>query len=151
MTSRPEPTLLAQTGVALTAVVTVVLNMAIGWGWQFALGAGMAVLVFGELVGWASARVQAGGGTAIRAHAAQPNPLTRRELEVAQLAATGLSSKEIAQRLHIEASTVDRHLENIYPKLDVHTRVELANWIRDRGLDRNGDPRRDKMGSSPDS
>lgn len=143
--------LVARIGVASVAVVTVVVNVAIGWGWPFALAAGVAVLLVGEAAGWALARVP---GTEAQPAARPPtglNPLTRRELEVAQLAAEGRSTKEIAQRLHIEPSTVDRHLEHIYPKLEVHSRVELANWIRDRGLGRNGDPRRDKMGSSPDS
>lgn len=143
--------LVAQTGVAVVAVVTVVVNVAVGWGWPFALGAGLAVLVVGELAGWALARAARSEPAPAAASQRAYHPLTRRELEVAQLAAEGRSTKEIAQQLHIEASTVDRHLEHIYPKLEVHSRVELANWIRDRGLARNGDPHREKMGSSPDS
>ena len=143
--------LLAHTGVAFVAVVTVAVNLAVGWGWPFATGAGLAVLAVGELAGWALTGAPRGDAAPASAPLSGYQPLTRRELEVAQVAAEGRSSKEIAQELHIGASTVDRHLEHIYSKLEIHSRVELANWIRERGLARNGGPHREKMGSSPDS
>jgi DNA-binding CsgD family transcriptional regulator len=50
-------------------------------------------------------------------------PLTRREAEVLALVASGLTNEEIARRLQISAHTVARHLERVYPKLDVHNRA----------------------------
>lgn len=53
-------------------------------------------------------------------------PLTRREREVAVLAAEGLSSKEIAAQLFVSARTVENHLQAVYGKLGVTSRDELA-------------------------
>ena len=53
-------------------------------------------------------------------------PLTARELEVAQLLAQGLSNKEIAQRLAITLHTVKFHLNGILRKLGVSSRTEAV-------------------------
>lgn len=53
-------------------------------------------------------------------------PLTRREREVALLAAGGSTSREIAQRLVVSPRTVDNHLANVYRKLGLAGRHELA-------------------------
>ena len=53
-------------------------------------------------------------------------PLTRRELEIALLAAPGLSSKAVAERLSVSVRTVDNHLLRVYSKLGVSNRTELA-------------------------
>jgi DNA-binding CsgD family transcriptional regulator len=50
-------------------------------------------------------------------------PLTRRELEVLRLLATGLSYSEIAGRLRISPQTVGTHIKNVYRKLQVHSAV----------------------------
>jgi len=52
--------------------------------------------------------------------------LTPRELEVVSAVVDGDSNKEIAQRCHIEENTVKHHLTNIFNKLGVSTRLELA-------------------------
>lgn len=52
--------------------------------------------------------------------------LTRRESEVLELIALGLSNKEIASRLQFSVDAVRFHLKNIYPKLNVHSRTEAA-------------------------
>lgn len=52
--------------------------------------------------------------------------LTRREKEIAGLAAGGLSSKEIADRLFLSVRTVDSHLSRIFAKAGVRSRRELA-------------------------
>jgi DNA-binding NarL/FixJ family response regulator len=61
-------------------------------------------------------------------------PLSRREAEIAQLAAKGLASKEIADRLFLSVRTVSNHLQNVYTKLGVASRAELADaldtWAR---------------------
>jgi DNA-binding CsgD family transcriptional regulator len=61
-------------------------------------------------------------------------PLRRRELEVARMAARGLSNAEIAASLHISAATVKTHLRNIYERLDVHSRVALSRRLLEHGL-----------------
>ena len=53
--------------------------------------------------------------------------LTPRELEISRLAAAGLRSREIAVRLGIAPGTVKLHLHSVYSKLNITTRVELAN------------------------
>ena len=57
------------------------------------------------------------------------SPLTRREREIATLAAGGLSSKEIAARLFLSSRTVDNHLQSVYGKLGIGGRAELAATI----------------------
>ena len=49
--------------------------------------------------------------------------LTGREQEVLALVAEGLTNAEIGALLWISAGTVRRHLENVYAKLEVHTRT----------------------------
>lgn len=56
--------------------------------------------------------------------------LTKREREVAGLAAAGESSREIAAKLVLSVRTVDNHLQNIYSKLGVTSRDELARALR---------------------
>jgi DNA-binding CsgD family transcriptional regulator len=57
--------------------------------------------------------------------------LTTRQLEIAHLAATGLSSKSIAQRLGLSARTVDNHLQRVYQRLGVSSRDDLADALTD--------------------
>jgi len=65
---------------------------------------------------------------------------TPREMEVIQLAAEGLSNKQIGLALFISPRTVNFHLDNIYTKLGVNTRTEAAiyairhGWIRPLNL-----------------
>ena len=54
-----------------------------------------------------------------------PNELTTREREIVRCVARGLSNKQIAGTLMISLRTVSTHLENIYKKLNVHSRTEM--------------------------
>jgi DNA-binding CsgD family transcriptional regulator len=56
-------------------------------------------------------------------------PLTAREREVALLAANGMSSREIAERLVVSVRTVDNHLQSTYTKLGISGRGELADAL----------------------
>lgn len=56
-------------------------------------------------------------------------PLTKRELEVASLVATGLTNRQIAAQLFISVRTVEKHVDNILNKLDLSNRVQLAARI----------------------
>jgi len=57
--------------------------------------------------------------------------MTRRERQVIELIADGLSNKEIAQILHLSTYTVKSHVHNILEKLTMHTRVQIATYARD--------------------
>ncbi len=55
-------------------------------------------------------------------------PLTAREIEIVAHIVAGSSNARIADELHISEETVKRHLANIYPKLGVGNRLELAMY-----------------------
>ena len=55
--------------------------------------------------------------------------LSKREREVAQLVAKGLSNREIATRLYVSERTVDNHVHHILDKLGVDSRVQVATWL----------------------
>ncbi|MGW4395993.1 AAA family ATPase [Amycolatopsis nivea] len=59
--------------------------------------------------------------------------LTPHELSIAQLAAEGLTNREIGQRLYLSHRTVGTHLHRIFPKLGVSSRAELADAVRALG------------------
>jgi predicted ATPase/DNA-binding CsgD family transcriptional regulator/tetratricopeptide (TPR) repeat protein len=56
--------------------------------------------------------------------------LTRREREIAELVASGLSNREIAGRLFISKRTVDAHVDHIFGKLELSSRVQLTVLLR---------------------
>ena len=62
--------------------------------------------------------------------AAEGSPLSKRELQILHLIDRGLSNKQIAHQLGIEATTVKNHVHNIFDKLKVHRRGEAAACIR---------------------
>ncbi len=78
------------------------------------------------------------GTSGTRASAPRPAPLsvTRRELEILQLVADGLSNKEIGRRLSITEGTVKNHVHNALEKLHVANRVQAAAYIVRQGLGR---------------
>jgi DNA-binding NarL/FixJ family response regulator len=60
--------------------------------------------------------------------------LTRREMEVLQLVANGLSNIEISRRLFLSEATVKSHLVHVYTKLDVDSRTSAVAAAAVRGL-----------------
>ena len=58
--------------------------------------------------------------------------LTDREKEILDLLAIGLMNKEVAAKLFISTATVRTHVQNIYEKLQVNTRVEAVNMYLKR-------------------
>jgi non-specific serine/threonine protein kinase len=67
----------------------------------------------------------------------RPGPvpaLTRREKEVAALAARGLTNRDIAARLCLSVRTVEAHIDHILTKLGFRTRTQLAAWAHEEGL-----------------
>jgi DNA-binding NarL/FixJ family response regulator len=90
-------------------------------------------------------RPQAGLGPAlVRPGATEPNgktfdrvsqrmpiaPLTRREREVLALLGEGLGNKEMARLLSLRLNTVRTHLQNLFAKLRVHSRLEAVTLLR---------------------
>jgi predicted ATPase/DNA-binding CsgD family transcriptional regulator len=61
-----------------------------------------------------------------------PEPLTRREREIASCIADGLSNAEIAERLVLSKRTVEKHIANILAKLDLSNRVQIVRWVLDK-------------------
>ena len=60
--------------------------------------------------------------------------LTPRELEIVSAVVAGYSNKEIAEYFKISEDTVKHHLSNIFDKLGVSTRLELALFAVNKGL-----------------
>lgn len=62
----------------------------------------------------------------LRRRESNARTLTRRELEVLELLAEGMSNPEIAGRLHISINTVRNHVQNLLTKLGAHSRLEAV-------------------------
>ncbi|PZE90496.1 LuxR C-terminal-related transcriptional regulator [Curtobacterium sp. MCBD17_008] len=56
-------------------------------------------------------------------------PLTKREYEVAELAAQGYSNRRIADRLGLSVRTVDAHMSRVFAKWDIRARSELVELV----------------------
>lgn len=67
--------------------------------------------------------------THTKAERALWDTLTRREKEAARLIARGSTNQEAALHMQISPRTVDSYLRNVYSKLDVRSRTELANFV----------------------
>jgi class 3 adenylate cyclase/DNA-binding CsgD family transcriptional regulator len=78
-------------------------------------------------------RLGSAGRRAVAA-ALGPGSLTRRERDVARLAAQGLSAKEIAERLFVGERTVESHLGSVYAKLGVDSKLDLVRRAAELGL-----------------
>ena len=69
-----------------------------------------------------------------RAAAARSDGLSPRELEVLRLVATGKTNKDIAKQLFLSEKTVDRHVSNIFTKVNVASRAAATAYAYQRGL-----------------
>jgi DNA-binding CsgD family transcriptional regulator len=74
-----------------------------------------------------------------RPHA--PAQLTETERRVAELAASGLSNRRIAERAFLAPKTVDNVLGRVYQKLDIHSRAELGGQMAAGAVDDTDEPR----------
>src|SRR6266516_5846030 len=90
---------------------------------------GLAGLVLGEFRRLAATPVTAGQ--------ARPH-LTDREAQILRMVATGLSYRQIAERLVLSHRTVQNHVQNTLSKLHLHNRVELTRYAIEHGLDSGG-------------
>jgi LuxR family transcriptional regulator, maltose regulon positive regulatory protein len=82
----------------------------------------------------AATRPVAGGGVSLLAANQLVEPLSEREVEVLQLIAAGMSNQEIADALVVALSTVKKHINNIYGKLDARSRTQALLKARSLGL-----------------
>jgi len=69
-------------------------------------------------------RTKPGGATT----PAYPAGLSAREMDVLKLIAGGRSNREIAEQLFVSARTVERHIANIYGKIEVHSRTQATAY-----------------------
>jgi len=60
--------------------------------------------------------------------AKHPGGLSRREVDVLRLAAKGLTTRQIGERLFISTKTADHHIQHVYTKIGVSTRAAAALW-----------------------
>jgi DNA-binding CsgD family transcriptional regulator/tetratricopeptide (TPR) repeat protein len=68
-------------------------------------------------------------------HAAQPKAaggLSRRELEIAELVAAGMTSRAISEKLFLSERTIETHLTHVMTKLNVKSRAQVAAWVAER-------------------
>jgi len=82
-----------------------------------------------DMAAWverADDELAASGARARKRHITSREPLTAREVRVAQLAARGSPNKEIAAALFLSPKTVERHLSSVYRKRGFRSRTELA-------------------------
>jgi DNA-binding CsgD family transcriptional regulator len=68
------------------------------------------------------------------ATAVYPGGLSEREVDVLRLLAGGKSNREIAEQLFVSARTVERHISNIYGKIEVHSRTQATAYAFAHGL-----------------
>lgn len=78
--------------------------------------------------------------TAAAGTAAEPSSrtaahnLTKRELEILLLVAKGQSNRDVAEHLVLSPRTVERHIENIFTKINVHNRSQATAYALSNGL-----------------
>jgi DNA-binding CsgD family transcriptional regulator len=74
----------------------------------------------------ARTELRASGETARRRDPSMITQLTPQELQIARLVAEGLSNKEVAAHLFLSPRTIDAHLRNVFSKLGISSRTQLA-------------------------
>lgn len=76
--------------------------------------------------------LRASGETSVRRTPDARERLTTQELQIAEMAATGLSNREIGQKLYLSHRTVESHLYRIFPKLGITSRAQLSLALPER-------------------
>ena len=80
-----------------------------------------------------------GSGSASGGKGRERSPLSAREREIVALVAQGYKNKEMAEKMFISEQTVKNHLHNIFDKLGVSDRLELALYAIHKGLHLTGE------------
>jgi DNA-binding NarL/FixJ family response regulator len=79
----------------------------------------------------ARSELRAAGDRPANGDGSEGGVLSAQELQIAKLAALGLSNREIGERLYLSHRTVGSHLARIFPKLDIASRVSLGARLAD--------------------
>jgi DNA-binding NarL/FixJ family response regulator len=61
--------------------------------------------------------------------------LTQREIEILHLVINGKTNKSIAHEIYISEKTVEFHLDHIYTKIGVRTRLMAGIWAMQQGIE----------------
>jgi DNA-binding CsgD family transcriptional regulator len=77
----------------------------------------------------ARAELRASGERVAEPIAMPRQPLSPQELQIAQMAGSGLSNREIADRLFLSHRTVGAHLYRVFPKLGIASRSDIARAL----------------------
>jgi len=64
----------------------------------------------------------------VRGVVPETRPLTRLEREILAMLSSGLSTRNLADRLHVSEMTVRNHVQSIFEKLGVHSRLEAVAY-----------------------
>lgn len=96
-----------------------------------------ALTVFAEIGArtWAEqaqTELRAAGDRGTTPRPASLKPLSPQELQIARMAAQGMSNREIGQQLFLSPRTIGSHLYRIFPKLDITSRNQLASVLSKR-------------------
>lgn len=83
--------------------------------------------------GWFSAKIAAQIAAWATVKGETRRDLSEREWDVLRLVAAGKTNKAIARELHIAERTVEFHLNHIFGKLNVSSRLEAALWMKEHG------------------
>lgn len=94
-----------------------------------AAGENFDALGFGGLAEGARQELRASGETSMPRAPDARDHLTPQELRIAQLAARGLSNREIGRRLYLSHRTIGSHLYRLFPKLGISSRSELSGVL----------------------
>jgi DNA-binding CsgD family transcriptional regulator len=86
-------------------------------------------LAAGELRAAGEQDTAASGAGAPQAEAPAADALTPQQLQIARLAAAGGTNREVAIRMSLSPRTVDHHMRNIFSRLGIHSRIELARFF----------------------
>src|SRR5262249_35062231 len=82
----------------------------------------------------ARSELRASGETARRRDPSTVAQLTPQEQQVAAFVADGLSNKDVAAQLFLSPRTIDAHLRNVFAKLGITSRTQLASLLHGSGL-----------------
>jgi len=83
---------------------------------------------------WLDASVNQYAAATTNSHGQNLDTLTRRQIEVARAAVSGLSNKELAQRLGVSEGTIKNHLHAIYARLELEGRLALLLYLKEKAV-----------------